>query len=212
MARRTKEDALETRNRILDAAERVFERRGVSRTTLNEIGVEAGVSRGAIYWHFEDKAEVFDAMMLRVMLPLEESFQAPESATSPTDALVGLRRKIQHSLRRILEDERIRRVFEIALHKVEYVDELEKVRMRRIEGCQKHTQRICDALQAAMDAGLLRQGVSAQTAAIGLHAMIDGLLQTWVLDREAFDLEACGATLIDVFLNGLRQPLSEPSR
>ena len=49
MVRRTKEDALATRNRILDTAECVFERRGVSRTSLNEIALAAGVTRGAIY-------------------------------------------------------------------------------------------------------------------------------------------------------------------
>ena len=62
MVRRTKEEAQETRNRILDAAERVFVERGVGRSSLNEIATAAGVTRGAIYWHFQDKADVFNAM------------------------------------------------------------------------------------------------------------------------------------------------------
>ena len=56
MARRTKEEALATRHALLDAAERVFGRRGVARTSLVEIAEEAGVTRGAVYWHFKDKA------------------------------------------------------------------------------------------------------------------------------------------------------------
>ena len=46
MARRTKEEALITRDRILDAAEQAFSTRGVSRTSLGDIAVAAGVAAG----------------------------------------------------------------------------------------------------------------------------------------------------------------------
>jgi len=55
MARCTKEKALETRERILDAAEDVFDDNGVSNTSLADIATAAGVTRGAIYWHFTNK-------------------------------------------------------------------------------------------------------------------------------------------------------------
>jgi TetR/AcrR family acrAB operon transcriptional repressor len=55
MARRTKEEAAATRESILDAAEQLFVKQGVSRTTLQHIATAAGVTRGAIYWHFNDK-------------------------------------------------------------------------------------------------------------------------------------------------------------
>jgi TetR/AcrR family acrAB operon transcriptional repressor len=61
MARRTKEDALATRDSILDAAELLFVEQGVSRTTLQHIATAAGVTRGAIYWHFLDKGAMFNA-------------------------------------------------------------------------------------------------------------------------------------------------------
>src|SRR6266852_6073029 len=71
MARRTKEEAQETRSRLLDAAERVFHEKGVAHASLEEIAAAAEVTRGAIYWHFKDKAELFDAMMQRVVLPVD---------------------------------------------------------------------------------------------------------------------------------------------
>src|SRR5258706_330493 len=71
MARRTKEEAQETRNRLIDAAERVFQEKGVAHASLEEIAAAAEVTRGAIYWHFKDKAELFDAMMQRVVLPVD---------------------------------------------------------------------------------------------------------------------------------------------
>ena len=61
MARRTKEEAAATRDSILDAAEKLFVEQGVSRTTLQHIATEAGVTRGAIYWHFDDKSALFNA-------------------------------------------------------------------------------------------------------------------------------------------------------
>ena len=78
MARRTKEEAEETRQSILDAAERLFHDQGVSRTSLADIASAAGVTRGAIYWHFENKVDLFQAMLERLHLPLEELAQASE--------------------------------------------------------------------------------------------------------------------------------------
>ena len=71
MARRTKREAAETRAALLDAAERVFRERGVARTSLAEIAAAAGVTRGAVYWHFRDKTALFEALCERVHLPME---------------------------------------------------------------------------------------------------------------------------------------------
>ena len=72
VVRKTKEEAQETRNLILDTAETVFSEKGVSRTTLNDIAKAADLTRGAIYWHFKNKADLFDAMLQRVILPMDE--------------------------------------------------------------------------------------------------------------------------------------------
>lgn len=60
MARKTKKQAQETRQQILDTALRVFSEHGVSATSLSDIATAAGVTRGAIYWHFKNKAEIFE--------------------------------------------------------------------------------------------------------------------------------------------------------
>src|SRR5438477_5853899 len=71
MARRTKKEAAVTREQLLDAAERVFRERGVTRTSLTEVATAAGLTRGAVYWHFKDKAALFAAMCERATLPLD---------------------------------------------------------------------------------------------------------------------------------------------
>lgn len=71
MARRTKEDALKTRQAILDAAIEVFSAQGVSRATLAGIASQAGVTRGAIYWHFDNKEALLEALWDQLLLPFE---------------------------------------------------------------------------------------------------------------------------------------------
>ena len=66
MVRRTKAEAMETRTRILDAAEQVFHRKGVLSASLNDIASEAGVTRGAIYWHFKNKEGLMAAVINEV--------------------------------------------------------------------------------------------------------------------------------------------------
>eukprot|EP01031_Cornospumella_fuschlensis_P049721 gene49721-60863_t len=81
------EDALATRNSLLDAAELLFQAQGVSRTSLNDIAKHAGTTRGAIYWHFKDKADLFNAMMERVTLPLEQSIETADREKPGQDPL-----------------------------------------------------------------------------------------------------------------------------
>lgn len=60
MARKTKEDAFITRQRIINVAIREFSTQGFSSTSLADIASAAGVTRGAIYWHFKNKEELFN--------------------------------------------------------------------------------------------------------------------------------------------------------
>ena len=129
MARRTKENAIATRSSLIDAAEQVFCEKGVSRASLSDIAQAAGATRGAIYWHFKDKLDLFGAMMDRVTLPLEQGFGELECSTCP-DPVQRLRAVMGFVLSSVASDERTRKVFEIALYKVEYVGELVGVRDR----------------------------------------------------------------------------------
>ena len=117
MARRTKADAQATRSSLLDAAEQLFQARGVSRTSLNDIALAAGTTRGAIYWHFKDKADLFNAMMERVTLPLEAPM-ARAGLAHGTNTLTQLRAALLDALHLIANDDQTRRVLQIATHKM----------------------------------------------------------------------------------------------
>lgn len=203
MVRRTKEEALETRNRILDTAEQLFLEKGVSRTSLERIAAAAGLTRGAIYWHFRNKADLFDAMMGRVVLPMEE-MAARASASELADPLSYVRDCALKVLEHLATDPRCQRVFEICCHKVEYVDEMLQVRQRHIEArnnCLQHMER---GLRNAARKGLLAPSVNPRLAAAGLHALVDGLIMNWVLDPEHMALGRDATELVDRYLDALR--------
>jgi TetR/AcrR family acrAB operon transcriptional repressor len=202
MARRTKEDALITRDLILDAAERVFLRRGVARTALQEIAEEAQLTRGAIYWHFQNKADVFDAMLQRVTLPMVARFNNQPQAESD-NPLEHLRQNVVQAFHQTVHDLQVRRVFEIASHRVEYGDDLQAVRERHIAERSERVVDLARVLALAQAKGQLPPQVSARCAAVGLHALLDGLMANWLLQPEAFDLEAVGAGALDAYLAGL---------
>ena len=202
MARRTKEEALATRDRILDTAELLFQQRGVSRTSLHDLATAAGVTRGAIYWHFQDKADVFNAMMSRVCLPLEESCGACEVALAE-DPLATIRAGLVDMFRRTVDDAQIRRVFEIATHKVEYVEELLAVRDRHVQVRNDYLRQTERGLRVAQRRGQLQPGAATRALAIGLHALVDGLIQNWMLDPKAFDLVRVGRRAVDTYLAGM---------
>ena len=211
MARRTKEEALATRHRLLDAAELLFQARGVSRTSLNDIALQAGATRGAIYWHFKDKADLFNAMMARVTLPLEEAFQRVGQGEG-VDPLQDIRSAMLDALRRTATDAQTRRVFEVATHKVEYVDEMSAVRLRHLTVRNECVAQLEHGLRLAAKNQGRPLTVPAAAAARGLHAMVDGLIYNWLLDPTAFDLVKTGRYALDAYLAGLgleaRQPIA----
>lgn len=205
MVRRTKAEAEQTRHALLDAAERLFLERGVSRTTLQDIATAAGTTRGAIYWHFQDKAALFNAMMDRVTLPLERAFlDFPDCAQANADGvLTHLLNAILNALKAMAHDPQTGRVFEIAIHKVEYVADMQPVVQRRMEATGQFRQYIQDALVRVAELRNTPLPMPAPDAAMGLCMLFDGLLENWLLDRSAFDLEAMGHTALTNFLRGL---------
>jgi AcrR family transcriptional regulator len=66
MARKTKQEAMLTRNAILDAGEQLFIARGFQRVTLDEIAKHAKVTRGAVYWHFCNKSDLLWEIFVRL--------------------------------------------------------------------------------------------------------------------------------------------------
>jgi TetR/AcrR family acrAB operon transcriptional repressor len=202
MARCTKEEALATRERLLDAAELVFSEKGVSRTSLSDIAEAAGASRGAIYWHFKNKADLFNAMMDRTTLPMEDSLQQI-GHDAGQDPLVELQRAILDAMRKISTDERTRRVFEVATLKVEYVDELLAVKERHLQCHVENSSQMQRSLEQAAAYRAMPLRLPSQVASQGLHALVVGLIHTWLLAPASFELVGVASQAVTTYLVGL---------
>ncbi|HSF22339.1 MAG TPA: TetR family transcriptional regulator [Burkholderiales bacterium] len=203
MARRTKDEALETRGRILDAAERVFSEHGVSRTSLEDVARAAGVTRGAIYWHFKDKGDLFAAMVSRITLPME-AMVARSSDESVDDPIGSLKKCAVSALMRTATDPQVRRVFDVVTHKCEYLGEMAGVN-NRVSAVQKGcVDRAEQAIRNAIKRGQLPASVNPRLAAVGLDAMLYGLISNWIANPGYLRLERQAEAMIDLFLGGLK--------
>ena len=202
MVRKTKEEALETRHRILDAAEQVFQERGVSHTSLAQIATAAGVTRGAIYWHFANKAALFDAMIQRVFDPLEAKLAElrQDAGENPIDALRGL---ALYFIDRVARDHSYLRVLEISWHKCEYVGEMATIRDNHLECGNRYLDTLTDGFRLAGERGFLPTTVEPRRAAVGMMAVVDGLIVNWTLDNQMFPLDRFGPAIVDSYLAGL---------
>ena len=203
MARCTKEEALETRSRILDAAADVFFAQGVSRTSLADVAAAANVTRGAIYWHFRNKSDLFDAMVERVRLPMQ-SMMTSHLDDPDSDPLGLLRAAAVFALRDTMRNPHSRKVVDIIFHKCELVDAADPILMRQHENFRVWMGNAVRLLGLAIAKGSLPADLDPQRAAVLLHATLSGLLDNWLFIPDSFDLDAQAEQLVDACLDALR--------
>lgn len=202
MVRRTKEDAQETRNRILDTAVEVLNRQGVAQTSLNDIAREAGVTRGAIYWHFANKVAMFDAMIERLLCPLLFN-SADRDARLAADPLGFIRSAADEFIGKMLSDTSFRRVFEIFWHKCEYIGEMAALRDSHLEEGENHIDLIQRAFALAQEQGQMDRRLTPHQATIGFIGLVDGLLFNWTRKPGMFPLASYAPGILDAWFAGL---------
>lgn len=197
--RRTKEDAEKTRVALLAAAERLFMERGVAHTSLDQIAREAGVTRGAVYWHFQNKAHLFNDMLNQVRLPAEQL--AARLIGCEQQPLGRLRDLSIEAISSLAQDEQRRRIFTILLHRCEFTEELREAEERHHAFINEFI-RVCERLFTCA-ADQLQPGVTPRLAARALHSLIVGLFSDWTRDPELFDPAQETAALLDPLFRGL---------
>lgn len=205
MVRRTKAEAESTRAAILDAAEVLFFQHGVSRTTLEKIAVAANVTRGAIYWHFENKADLFNAMLERVRLPFQTMLTELDNDTS-AEPFAQLQQLFTNGLQLIAASEQRQRVLTIVFHRCEYIDELNPAVTKQDELDEQTVAVMQRAFERAAAAGTLRDGVSPKLAANAMHMYVGGIISSFLLRPQQCDLQQHAPALINTMLQGLKKP------
>ena len=199
--RRTKEEALETRESILDAAERVFSERGVSRSTLEEVARTAAVTRGAVYWHFQNKSDLFNAVVERVRMPMESAFYR---VLETADTLDDLERLCGTALVELHKDERLRRVYTVLLLKCEYTEDMTGLIERERSAKEEATRSLTRFFSRLQKAGRMIATKEPRVLALALYAYMLGLHSDYLRSPELYRMPADAETFAGYFFAPLK--------
>lgn len=203
MARRTKEESEQTRDLLLQVAEQLFLEKGLAKTSLSDIAKAAGMTRGAIYWHFEDKGALFTAMHEKVKLPFDLLM---EEAIAKDDPVEGLKVATVKSLQNIVTDIRARNVFSILMFTCNQNLGDDGDGVPRAQKCRNDAiDKLEQVLIKIHKQGKLISSLNPREAAYYLHSFVAGVFIDYVRYPNELDLEKMAPTFIDNFFKGLIQ-------
>jgi len=193
--------AADKRQVILDAAMRVFARRGFHTCRVSDIADEAGVAYGLVYHYFSSKDQILDTMFLeRWDLMLAAIAHADQTERSPQDKLRAIAGFIVDSYR-----------YEPELMKVIVV---EVTRAANTFG-RTHLAKIREAygliagiVERAQADGVFRSEITPDFGALAFYGAIEQVLTRWIFDRDSVDedeLEGAKRMIVETICRGLER-------
>lgn len=197
MARKTPEQAALTRQQIIEAAVRVFSRDGIAGSSLESIAREAGVTRGAIYWHFEGKQGLLQALLSEQLSPFEQGLPQGEGFEAGW-------RQLRQALEDTMNAGMSRQLSRILLHNSERVTEDDPVvvRLQQIRGAVIRQLQVL--LRSAVTDGELVAELDIEQVGAFFQSCIAGLLFD-CLQQPGSNPER-GATMLDTLYHLLQHP------
>ena len=193
----------DSRRRILDAAARCFARKGFAQASLDEVAAEAGLTKGAVYWHFTGKNDLFFALLDARCAEMDQhmpsvvaaAMAAGKASGDPKTALITL---IAGIVRRLAADPDWPRLF------IEFFGQTRDPAVRSRFG-QRYRESYADVaamIRAGIPTGSPPQGDPDDLALFWL-ALIDGLMLAWLVNPDSIDLDARIARIINILWDGL---------
>lgn len=199
--RRTKEDAALTRAQLLDAALKCFQEKGYVNTTLDDIAQRAGTTRGAIHWHFGNKAQLFNTMVRERYAQAATMFQ--EAFAPGKSPLQQLRHFLICWITYAEENSDFRALLELLSFKTELVPELAAGMQEKIQGLRATQDMLATQIQRGIAAGEIRPEINPHTAAVAAVGIANGITSLWLMDPNSFSLQTTAQESVDLFLRGL---------
>ncbi|MCS6050069.1 multidrug efflux transporter transcriptional repressor AcrR [Klebsiella pneumoniae] len=196
---KTKQQARETRQLILDVALRLFSQQGVSSTSLATIAKAAGVTRGAIYWHFKNKSDLFNEIWELSDASISD-LEIEYRAKFPNDPLSVIREILVYVLEATVTEERRRLMMEIIYHKCEFVGEMTVVQQAQRQLSLASYERIEQTLKECIAAKLLPANLLTRRAAVLMRSYLSGLMENWLFAPDSFDLHAEARDYVAILL------------
>ena len=201
--KRTPEQARQTRESLLRAALEVFDRRGVARASLAEIAREAGVTRGALYWHFKSREDLFDALFQHLFHAFGTRLDNDIRSGSP-DMLGNLRQALLGNFQRLECDETIYKFLRIVHLKYEHTSDNAAIASLMQRYKHMWRERMHAALTLCVHQGALPAALDVEAAALYLNALLFGLLHLRLQQPAHATLQQQAARIIDAGLDALR--------
>jgi AcrR family transcriptional regulator len=190
--------AEDKRRQILDAAVRVFARKGYHASRVGDIAEEAGVAHGLLYHYFESKADVLEAVFHENWSVLLDRIASVEATEEP--AVDQLRHIAAIVLRTWLHLPDVVRVVVREFGRSPEVAERIAVLAQPIRAIER-------VIARGVERGEFRQDIDPRFAATVVYGSIDELLTGWVLGRlpsSEEDVAKAEQTLVEVTLRGLQ--------
>lgn len=201
MPKKTKAEALKTRQHLIETAITQFAERGVGNTTLNDIADAAQVTRGAIYWHFENKIQLFNEIWQQ-QPPLRDLIQDRISLSAGDNPLQQLRAKLIASLQYIAQIPRQQALMQILYHKCEFHDGMiSEQEIRDRIGFSQIGLR--EALQESMIRGWVSNTLDLDVVLIIIRGSFSGIVKNWLMNPASYDLYQQAPALVDNVLRML---------
>lgn len=206
MARKTQQEKQETYRKLLESASTLFIEQGVASTTLNQIALHAGMTRGALYWHFENKDAIIQALweqgagsIQRETINILKSLDAQSTVTEFRDIIHGM-------VARVFDDPEFSRSLRILMHCMEFSDTLTPLNDFLMARHMEYADGLMAGFRQMRENGYVTCHLSNETLAGGLLSYLFGLLHHHLEPCRKINLEEDARDLVDIYLNGVLQP------
>ncbi|MFU8896319.1 MAG: TetR family transcriptional regulator [Gammaproteobacteria bacterium] len=176
----------------------------MSRSSLEHIAQRAGVTRGAIYWHFKDKNDLFAAMLDQVRLPMADFAAAYREETAKPDPLGMLHQLCRHALVTLDENETYRNVYTILMNRCEFAGEVNPAFEQQLEIDKENMRKVEADFREARELGQLASHVDPRIAALGLYSLMHGIYVSWLRVPTSFAVREDGEAMLELFFGGVR--------
>ena len=180
MARKTKEDAEQTRLAILDSALITFYEKGFARTTFDEIAKRINLTKGAVYWHFRNKADIVAALIELKLAEQHNKYLKNNPAT-----LKELRDDILARAQTIEKDEDFCRFLFFMNYRMEWSEAIiESVWNKIGELCQISDKKLYDCLLNIQKNGGIKKDIDITPIKETFVCLWRGCINNYIFNRK----------------------------
>ena len=192
-----------TKDKILAAALDCFSERGYFNTSLDQIAKQASVTRGAVYWHFKNKPEIFDALHTLLHEPFIQIIleDLEQEADEPISQLRQLCIKLLYNLKDNQTKTRIMKLF----FECDYSGNLEQFKKPHQDRKLNSLKLFIQYFERAQAIGHLNSNADAEVLTLTLHCFLKGILFEYLNGSGLIDIETHGKKLINQFFLGFNQ-------